>query len=234
MSGQFISKERRAAIEARSRYLLMELWNNRHQIWSANTPENPMEVVNPGAALEYLGYKVGAGDLGQEFIDGRLSKVAGLVDFENRSVCIALGISREEQFFTAAHELGHVLLHKNQRGLHRDRPVKGPSARKDIKEVEADYFASCFLMPERRVRKHFREKFSADEFSLSEATAFALGGVGIDAIRSRLRAQRDLSRMLAECVRYNGVDSPSLKFSFEVSTEAMAIRLEELELICWG
>ena len=67
--------------------------------------------------------------------------------------------------FSFAHELGHYLIAEHYRALSDPRTKPQPSFQTfnmDNKyEVEADYFASCLLMPEDRLTKDFiRQKFS--------------------------------------------------------------------------
>ncbi len=86
-------------------------------------------------------------------------------------------------------------------------------------------------MPEKQVRLAFRDMFLTDCFELSEDTAFALNAGSLDSLRDRCRTLRDLSRMLASTTQYNGVHFNPMARQFGVSVEAMAIRLEELELL---
>ena len=67
--------------------------------------------------------------------------------------------------FSFAHELGHYLIAEHYRALSDPSIKPQPSFQTfdmDNKyEVEADYFASCLLMPEEQLRKDFRnQKFS--------------------------------------------------------------------------
>ncbi|MFN8630064.1 MAG: XRE family transcriptional regulator [Chloroflexota bacterium] len=59
-------------------------------------------------------------------------------------------ISVERQIFTAAHELGHLLLHRDE--FDPSETAEDPPA-----EREADVFAAYFLMPPRRFEKEWRE-----------------------------------------------------------------------------
>ncbi|MBI3927813.1 MAG: ImmA/IrrE family metallo-endopeptidase [Armatimonadetes bacterium] len=52
----------------------------------------------------------------------------------------------ERRIFTAAHELGHLLLHKDAYQLDQAQEVKQ-------EEVEANCFAGYFLMPEEVISK---------------------------------------------------------------------------------
>lgn len=72
--------------------------------------------------------------------------------------------------FTLAHELGHYFIdsHRNglQRGLLEPHPSKNNEAKHQKIEREADFFASCLLMPEQRFSKDcFKRKF---QFSIIE------------------------------------------------------------------
>lgn len=67
--------------------------------------------------------------------------------------------------FTLAHELGHYFIdnHRNglQRGLLEPHPSKNNEEKHQKIEREADYFASCLLMPEERFRKDcLKRKFN--------------------------------------------------------------------------
>ena len=86
-------------------------------------------------------------------------------------------------------------------------------------------------MPERQVRAAFKTAFKAPVFVLNEETAFALTAGDLETLRATLNVVRDLSRLLARTTQYDGVQFYSLAEQFGVSTETMAIRLEELRLV---
>lgn len=70
--------------------------------------------------------------------------------------------------FTIAHELGHYFIDNHRIGLKKGLLSPHPSKNNENThfkiEREADYFASCLLMPEERFKKHIqRKKF---EFSI--------------------------------------------------------------------
>lgn len=70
--------------------------------------------------------------------------------------------------FTCAHEAGHWMLHRHLADTaHRSAPEEDAvfCRAKDSKapvEWQADYFAGCFLMPEKEVEKAFRRAFGTD------------------------------------------------------------------------
>lgn len=124
-------------------------------------------------------------------------------------------------------------MHEHEvRGLHRDRALDGSKTtltKRDNIEYQADKFAVYFLMPSKLLIKIFGEHFPTRCFVLNEDTLFALGSINAEKIEN-CRSIRDLSRLLAKTEIYNGVNFNSLSRQFGVSVEAMAIRLEELEL----
>ena len=69
------------------------------------------------------------------------------------------------------------------------------------------------------------------EFIIKEDTAFALNAEHIEALRAKCKNLRGLARILASAEFYNGKPFYSISKRFRVSAEAMAIRLEELELV---
>ncbi len=117
-----------------------------------------------------------------------MTEIAGLIDRKNNRVIIANKFKPEWKRFTAAHELGHWMLHPNVVYL-RERPLKrrfipagetnhGPLRPDSIRlrerpitghelayhkrppdEREADLFASELLMPTRHLVKTFFQRF---------------------------------------------------------------------------
>ena len=70
-------------------------------------------------------------------------------------VNIAKHISVERQIFTVAHELGHLILHKDSYNAHELRESK-------IQEQEASEFASCFIMPQNAFKNEWEKNEGMD------------------------------------------------------------------------
>ncbi len=209
------------------------LWKYRDIIWKKNKPEGPREILRPNFALEkLLDYKIVRREsLGMYNIYGESVEVAGIIDNKNKAIGISEKFSPEVQNFTLAHELGHALLHR-ETGLHRDRAMDGSGvAPRESIELQADKFATYFLMPEKQVKKLFQEMFYMDKFSINEDNVFALTGGSVNLFRSKLKSPRDLSRMISSAESFYGAPFKSIAKVFNVSVEAMAIRLEELGLV---
>lgn len=208
------------------------LWVYRDLIWKKNPPQSPFDALNCEVALKIFGFRVRhCSTLGNFVNRGSVFEIAGQIDQKNHIVSISDQFPSEVRNFTLAHELGHSLLH-NQEILHRDRPLDGSNAQRLApEEWQADKFASYFLMPEKLVRKSFSKIFLTHRFQVSHETAQALAPNGDQGLLMRCRNRRELSRLLSDTSFYNSRAVVSLSQRFNVSTEAMAIRLEELELV---
>jgi Zn-dependent peptidase ImmA (M78 family) len=218
-------------IERRAIRLQKSIWKYRKQIWPDNTPTNPIDMLDPLVALRLIGYNSDLDEtLGQFYSGGKLIEVAGTIDKYLKQIHISRKFPEHTRRYTAAHELGHALLHETS-GLHRDRPLDGTTISRNAVEFEADKFAAFFLMPEKLVKTNFKRFFLMEKFTLSETTAHALGMGTYESLMKKFNSLRQLSRALASAEHYNGLQFISLAKQFHVTNEAMAIRLEELELL---
>lgn len=202
-------------------------------LWINCDKPDPFKILNPTKFLNCLGYEV-LNEIGLDSFkdfDG-IVETAGIIDNSKMLVRISDKYSKPTQKFTLAHELGHALFHKSKLILHRDRGLDfgvQSDKRTDV-EVQADKFAAYFLMPSKLVTEIFTEIFKTDYLIIDQNAAFALIGDGIQNLRKRYKDRRSFSRFLASTTIFNGVSSNSLSECFGVSIEAMAIRLEELNL----
>lgn len=219
-------------IAREARFTQMELWSERADLWGTQKID-PLVALEPGIALTLKGFRIETvSTLGEMISNGKPVQVAGLIDRKHQLVRIASSrFSMVEQRFTAAHELAHATLHPNGVLLHRDRPADSTRWRKDPEEQEADFFAACFLMPEKQMRIWFRQLFLTNQFVLNDDTAFALCTKPLDTVLPRFRSCRDLSLAIARTISYNGRHFKSLAELFRVSPTAMAYRLEQLGLV---
>ena len=222
-----------ADIESLARRLQNMLWVQKSNIWKHGAPEYTIEVLQPGIVLKkVLGYTFLEDDsLGIYEHGGELFETAGLIDKSQKLVRVSKAFPTETQAFTAAHELGHAILH-NQPVLHRDRPLDGSAGiAKSLEETQADRFAAYFLMPAKLVKEVFFEIFEMPAFVINENTALAMRISGVGAFRQRCPDRRALSRLVAAADYFAGKAFIPISKIFRVSIEAMAIRLEELSLI---
>jgi hypothetical protein len=221
-------------IEQLAHEIQVGIWNYRQQIWPDGVPTDPVDLLDPSMALEAIGFNYSLSDSLGYFPDHRTgTKVAGYIDQCKKSVRISRHLPYETWRFTAAHELGHAILHNDVR-MHRDRAIDGSvshASRRDQIEVEADKFASVFLMPEKLLRIRFKQIFMCERYALNHETSFALDPADVLKLNNKNITRRDLARILAKAERYNTRHVIPLFMQFKVSVEAMAIRIEELDLI---
>lgn len=220
-------------VEKIARNLQVQLWKRQSEVLPGRDDIRPLDLIVPALALNSIGYSFElAESLGQFSGNGELFEVAGIIDNDDKRVQISRRFSPQIRNFTAAHELGHAILHDGT-GLHRDRALDGSSTdqTREPGELEADTFAAAFLMPAKLVRSVFQHFFGMERFVLNEGTAFALTSQSMESLENTCRTTRDLSRLLARIEQFNGQHFDSLAKQFCVSNEAMAIRLEELRLV---
>lgn len=212
--------------------LQRKIWHSRNRLWPNRVPKSAMAMLDPSKACELLGYEFEVVDTLGVYSDrpGKIA-VAGQIDRVEKQVRISAEFDMPVQMFTAAHEVGHLLLHPHLNHLHRDRGLNGMGVARDRVELEADKFAVYFLLPEKLVRNEFESSFLTTAFFLTEETAYALLGKSFDELKRISASRRKLSRYLAAATSYNGKNFYSMAGRFGVTTETMAIRLEELGIV---
>lgn len=97
--------------------------------------------------------------------------------------------------------------------------------------MEANRFASYFLMPEKLIREHFTQRFGPRSIVLCDETAFLLFQSGLQRVKEKMKSRRAFSRSIAQATSFGSRPFVSMAAEFAVSSEAMAIRLEELHLL---
>jgi len=223
-----------AEIEKYAIQLQLLAWKHRGTIWKKNTPNDPLEILSVETLFKkVLGYDFfRTKELGLKFGDNGITEIAGVLDQQKRMVQISSDFPSQTIAFTAAHELGHAILH-TQAVLHRDIPFDGTGGGvlRTLEERQADKFASYFLMPRKQVIKVFHEYFSTIKFIIDQDTAFQLINDNPSRLRAISKDLRGLSRILASAESYGSKSFQSIANVFKVSPEAMAIRLEELKLV---
>lgn len=221
-------------IEEAATKLQRIIWKNRDRIWKHNSIDDPIEILNPDTVLKkVLGYQCyKAKALNNSNGSFEPDDIAGIIDQEKKVVFVSSQYPPETQKFTMAHELGHAIFHKHG-VLHRDRPLDGSmnGTPRDPKEYQADKFATYFLMPAKQIHEVFQEIFLQPKFVVNEDNAFKLVQASPTNLRKQLKNLRGLSRKLASTNMFGPVTFRPMNTIFGVSVEALAIRLEELELI---
>jgi formiminotetrahydrofolate cyclodeaminase len=207
------------------------IWKNKQYLWRKDI-DDPINILKPDIVLKkilgYQYYNVASLDNNQ-----LKSKTAGIIDQKEKVVYISKKFQKVEQNFTTAHELGHAIFH-NQTVIHRDRPLDGSRETdpKNFTEYQADKFATYFLMPSKQIREVFFEWFGTSRFVVNENNSYRLIGKGPSDLRLKFRNLHQLARELASTNKFGPITNlVPMASLFRVSVGAMAIRLEELDLI---
>lgn len=220
-----------AEIEKLANDFLNLLWKHHRTIWKTKLSD-VRQVQDPKTIFrEVFDYDFGIFPEIDSDADG--TECAGFIDQKKRHVVISGNYKSSVQNFTAAHELGHALLH-NQNILHRDRPLDGSRLiERTQEEKEADKFATNFLMPEKRIEKSFINQFRKSCLLIDDETAFNLSRVSASNLRMQCKDLRGFAIRVASTEMYAGQSSKSLAQEYGVSITAMARRLEELQLVAF-
>jgi|688.fasta_scaffold332984_2 Zn-dependent peptidase ImmA (M78 family) len=221
----------KAAIEKEARRLQVEIYGRRELRFPLGAPNIPA-LFDPRNVADHCGlfYDTRA-RIATDYAGG--GEAAGLWQRDRATILVSTQFSYEIQRFTAAHEIGHYILHPHvgDRTLHREFAVGAHPSKRPLLEQEADHFAACLLMPRRAVVAEFDARFgSKHPLALTETVAYHL-----KADERLLFAQPAGSLLFAEAVakaqQFDRRRFQSMAAFFGVSPRAMAIRLEELDLV---
>jgi hypothetical protein len=222
-------------IESKARELQISMWKERSALWHRGCEPHPMDMLDPEKASILLGLQFEYADSLGRFGHGNDKfEVAGLIDRQIGKIAVSRRFSQECMRFTGAHEIGHWLMHDRE-VMHRDRPVYGVTVdreKRSFLEKEADYFAACFLVPQKLLISAFKEAFQTEiPLQLNDHTAFALSPTDHESLLRSEGTGMDFALALASATTYNRRHINSLASRFRVSNTTMAIRIKELGLI---
>lgn len=221
-------------IEQAARSLQIDIWKWRESMLTS-IPEL-VAMLDPALAAQYLGvlYEERP-SLGRFGFRGSQFEVAGALDRNARRILLSQVFPWDQRRFTAAHEIGHWILHPNEVSIHRDRPINGLTETfysKPAKEREADYFAACFLIPRKLLIRVLEENFQTSlPFRFDDAAAFYLRPDDPGSLTWADTDSFDRGMALATARSYAGRHFTSLARTFQVSPSTIAIRLQESDLI---
>lgn len=219
------------AIEKETRRLQTEIWGRRAVRYPLGVPGIPT-VFDPRNVADHCELFFEVRDkLETDYTGG--GEAAGLWQRDRSTILVSRRFSFEVQRFTAAHEIGHFILHPEVGGrtLHREMPINGPSRKRPQLEQEADHFAACLLMPRKAVTSEFEARFTSKQpMVLTETIAFHLRA-DPSVLFSQPRGSLLFAEAVAKAQQFDRKRFQSLAEFFGVSVRAMAIRLEELGLV---
>lgn len=222
---------RRREIELEAHRLHALIWRAIPEEERPESVEGRIDLLMPEIAAYHLGLEVWKMDI---LPGGRGTgyEAAGVLDRKSRLIALSEKFPAATVRFTFAHEIGHWLLHPNEVS-HRDMPIDGGSPRAPMPEIEleANYFAACFLMPRRLLIQAFERCFGPAPLKINDTTAFWIAGRDAPAFMSAQPGSMRRELDVAKATSFNGKLFDSLVSQFKVSNKAMAYRLQELELV---
>ena len=113
-------------INNHARNLLAKMWKNKEQLWPKEQ-RTALQIISPADAARILGLEyLELANLGDQRFSHRRGqyKVAGLLDRQANKIAISTEYPTKVTRFTAAHEIGHFLMHPGET-MHRDLPLDG-------------------------------------------------------------------------------------------------------------
>jgi Zn-dependent peptidase ImmA (M78 family) len=216
-----------------ARSLQLEIWNSRASLWPLGQPK-PIAMCEPRIAARVCGWEYELTDQ-MALAETKGYSTAGVLNRDRKTIRINTTFPYGVQRFTGAHEIGHLALHPNLGSgvIHRDRPVCSASQQQRSQfEVQADYFAACFLIPERLLVKAFNLRFGTKlPLPKTEAVLLSLRIFDQAPFFAAPRGNLIFANAVSNSTTFNGRKFASLKSEFNVSGAAMAIRLKELDLV---
>ena len=231
---QFVNRERVQEIVGA---LHKELEAKQDLLWPGQQVRR-IEMLDPVAVCEVYGIRYETFDNLSITFPFRGSKmpVEGLLDRQARKIAVAHGLSEAISRFTAMHEIGHWILHK-QEIMHRDRAIEKSNPddfKRPLLEREADYFAAAFLMPRNMLKHYFEIQFGVKTpVAFDENFAFWLSPNDPDTLLFAEEGSLAREFCFARCESFNMNNFYSLAKQFRVSDSAMAYRIKELGLVKW-
>ena len=202
--------------------------------------DDAVDLLDPRVLADFLRLKyVETEEIAMEVYDlgsrrpQKTTRYAGYLDKGSSSIVVSLEFEPEQMRFTAAHELGHWLLHPGLE-YHRERPARNTTASlpRPKEEYEADRFATEWLMPPQWIRTRLQKTFGLPlPIRVDYNLAWRLFGEEYEQL---MYAVDDLAQAKAVASRtpsFNDSHYPPIKDQFKVSTLAMALRLQELQLV---
>lgn len=236
-SPHMITDKRKKEIEASVRSLHLEVLQGGRLRTSGGQP-HLIEQLSPDVAIEKCGFSYDVRSTMPSSLSGAKTETAGMIDFLRQIVIIKGGNSTEIQRFTAGHELGHLVLHRDQIGSmpHRDRPLPGGEmGPRSPMDEEADFFSALYTAPGPTVIHFFQQRFGKAPLPLNDLTAYHIAG---EKGRTDLLAGGGDAKAFAVAVaraeKFGGHDRfHSLAKLFCMSPTAMGFRLRELGLVVY-
>jgi len=162
--------------------------------------------------------------------------LAGFLDRDKSLIAVSARLKPEIKRFTAAHEIGHFILHPEITSLREDPRTDGAirAPLRTLKEKEADLFAAELLMPERFFNQVFANLWGDDDIDcghLDDDQAYYLTQGKLNAREISKLSRIERAKLVAGEIPMTTADALPMAEIFGVSRTAAGIQLLDLERV---
>jgi Zn-dependent peptidase ImmA (M78 family) len=233
--GGEINDSRRELIRAKADELIRKLWQLEKSRRGPNLrfrqllPLQPKQIVTELLSLQY--------DEPEEIGDLRIGtlrvKLAGLLDRDKSLIAVSARLNPDIKRFTAAHEIGHFVLHREITSLRED-PRTDAALRaplRSVREREADLFAAHVLMPPRFFNQVFSNLWGDDDIDcdhLNDDDAYYLTQGKLSARDISKLSRLERAKLVAREIPMTTADALPMTKIFGLSPTATGIHLLDL------
>jgi len=232
IGGGEINYRRRQFIREKANDLIRKLWQLEKSRrgpalrFRDLLPLEPRQIAIELLSLEYEELE----EIGHLSIGPLRVTLAGLLDRDKSLIAVSARLSLEIRRFTAAHEIGHFVLHPEITSLRED-PRTDAALRAPLRSVrgkEADLFAAELLMPERFFNQVFANLWGDDDIDggqLDDDRAYYLTQGKLSARDISKLSRLERAKLVAREIPMTTADALPMAEIFGVSPTAAGIQL---------
>jgi len=232
IGGGEINYRRRQFIREKANDLIRKLWQLEKSRrgpalrFRDLLPLEPRQIAIELLSLEYEELE----EIGHLSIGPLRVTLAGLLDRDKSLIAVSARLSLEIRRFTAAHEIGHFVLHPEITSLRED-PRTDAALRAPLRSVrgkEADLFAAELLMPERFFNQVFANLWGDDDIDggqLDDDRAYYLTQGKLSARDISKLSRLERAKLVAREIPMTTADDLPMAEIFGVSPTAAGIQL---------
>jgi hypothetical protein len=235
LRGTEINYRRRQYIRERANELIRKLWQLERSRrgpalrFRELLPLQPKQIASDLLSLEYEELE----EIGDLSLGPVRIALAGLLDRHTSLIAVSARMNLEIRRFTAAHEIGHFVLHPQILSLREDPRTDGAirAPLRSLREKEADLFAAELLMPERFFNQVFANLWGDDDIDggqLNDDDAYYLTQGDLTARQISKLSRLERAKLIAREIPMITADALPITEIFGVSPTAAGIRLLEL------
>jgi hypothetical protein len=230
--GGEINYRRRRFIREKAYELILKLWKLEKSRrgpalrFRELLPLQPKQIAIELLSLEYEEPE----EVGHLWIGPLRVILAGFLNRDESLIAVSARLNPEIKRFTAAHEIGHFILHPEITSLREDPRTDGAirAPLRTLKEKEADLFAAELLMPERFFNQVFASLWGDDDIDcghLDDDHAYYLTQGKLNAREISKLSRLERAKLVAREIPMTTAAALPMAEIFGVSPTAAGIQL---------